>query len=60
MKQRKLTLQSDHRKCADKNYKTYPSLKLFGKWLQDCGFNPQDKVQITVDKEVLIIELAKD
>ncbi|GGX30901.1 SymE family type I addiction module toxin [Aquimarina muelleri] len=60
MRHRKLTLQSDHRKCADKKYKAYPSLKLCGKWLQDCGFSPQDKVRITVDKEVLIIELMKD
>lgn len=59
MKYRKLTLQSDHR-VVQSRCKTYPSVKLCGKWLQDCGFSPQDKVRITVDHQVLIIELIKE
>ncbi len=57
--QRKRTIQEHHSTARWKN-KIYPSLKLSGKWLEDCGFNPQDKVQITVSKEVLLIELIKE
>ena len=57
-KQRQLTV---HPYFINTKYtsKIYSSIKLSGKWLQDCGFSPQDKVQITVDNEVLIIELIK-
>ncbi|WP_123803349.1 SymE family type I addiction module toxin [Flavivirga aquatica] len=61
MKPRKLTLQSETRhRLYRQSSRIYPSLKLSGKWLKDCGFSPQDKVQVTVNHEVLIIELIKD
>lgn len=58
-KYRHFTLQEQYTSSRD-HRKIYPSLHISGKWLLDCGFSPKDKVQITVSKEVLIIELVKD
>ena len=57
--QRKLTVQSQYQQTNKNSSIVYPSLKLSGKWLQESGFTPQDKVQVTVKQGVLVIELLK-
>lgn len=57
-KQRQLTV---HPYFINTKYtsKIYSSIKLSGKWLQECGFSPKDKVQITVAKGELVIKLLQ-
>ena len=51
---RTLTVQDviivDSRPC-----RVYSELRLKGKWLTDAGFLPRSKIQIDVNKKVLII-----
>ncbi|WP_458785184.1 SymE family type I addiction module toxin [Vallitalea sediminicola] len=41
------------------DFSTYPLIRLQGKWLEKLGFNIGDKVQVTCDKEQLIIKIKK-
>ncbi|MDR3022761.1 MULTISPECIES: SymE family type I addiction module toxin [unclassified Chryseobacterium] len=34
----------------------FPEIRMAGKWLQDCGFEPGDKVLVTVSKNQIILE----
>jgi len=54
---RKLTLQSDYRQKGkfDRNYYVVPKLILAGKWLEDAGFSPSEKVQVECRQKQIII-----
>ena len=40
--------------------KHYPVLLLKGKWLKDCGFLPESKVQVIVKEKLLVIKPIED
>ena len=53
---RKLKLQAGIRETVNREQKHYPVLLLKGKWLQDCGFNLHEHVEITVREKLLVIK----
>jgi len=36
-----------------------PFIRLCGKWLKDAGFSVNDKVKVTVEDDLLLLELMK-
>ena len=40
--------------------KEFPVLLLKGKWLKDCGFLPESKVQVIVKEKLLVIMPIED
>jgi len=44
--------QQPSAKCYDK----FPRIMLQGKWLQDLGFEAGQKINITVSKNIIVIE----
>ena len=57
---RKLKLQTEIRETTNRGRKEYPILLLKGKWLKDCGFLPESKVQVIVKEKLLVIMPIED
>ena len=40
-------------------YKSVPQISLSGKWLEKCGFNISDKVDVFIGEEIIVIKREK-
>ena len=38
----------------------YPEIRLIGKWLQDCGFQPGQHIEVTMERNKLTIKHSSE
>lgn len=50
-------------KCYERAYHKrvfFPEIRIAGRWVQECGFEPGDRVVVTVSRHQIILEKEMD
>ena len=59
MKTRNLKIQAKHSPRDYNRYRKVPTITLSGVWLEQAGFNIEDRIEIQVSENQLVLKLKQ-